>query len=91
MPESEGPYRLDLTRPNRVWGDGGYGLTEEIEAWAMSNLHAGWTVKTGTRNPTSDEMGNLIPEFTDMNIREYWIEFEDYRDWLLFKLRWCDQ
>ena len=91
MADSEGPYRLDFRRPNRVWSDGGYGLTEEIESWAMSNLDGGWTVKTDTRKPTADEMGNLTPEFADVNVREHWIEFEEYRDWLLFKLRWCDQ
>lgn len=80
MTNTDGPYRLDLARSNREWRDGEYKLTEEIEAWALENLKNDWRVHT-----------DLIPQFNAMIVRTYWVEFVDYSDWLLFKLRWCDQ
>ncbi len=81
------PYKLRLNHGQRKWmQDEEIALADEIEAWAMDNLRHGWSVHTSTRRE------HLLKGFdSEVTVRMNWIEFEDYRDWLLFKLRWCDQ
>ena len=66
-------------------------LEDDIEEWAMENLKYGWTVKTGTRFLNDEEKARVDPELHGALVKTSWIEFHDYKDWLLFKLRWCDQ
>ena len=89
------PYVLQIRRNLREIvrdEEGTYpSLIPDIEEWAMDNLQRGWTVHIGSRKPTEEEKQKLTPELHDITINHSWIEFADYKDWLHFKLRWCDR
>lgn len=90
---TEKPFTLILNRSHWEWtkdDEGSYpSLIPKIEDWAMDNLQRAWAVHMGRREPSEDEMKNLLPQYQKMTIRYVWIEFLEYHDWLLFKMRWC--